>query len=240
MGPRLAVRAAFVCAAVAVVVGLFAGAATAGVALRITIVGEGKVLREGAPGSECPPACQLLYFNNEQVTEGLLAVPADGWSFAEWTVTRAEYTLDAPPFPFCSTAPLCVFHIPMVLGPCNCVTPITAFDDVTVTFVPTPAPTAPPAQPVVRPPDGAFLCYSRFQVDPGVWPEAEASALLAKGYWRPTAVPGAVSATRLGPYSLICNPPNVARVIDHGFVDDGGASLAGVGDPWLGLYPLAS
>jgi hypothetical protein len=72
-----------------------------------------------------------------------------------------------------------------------------------------------------------------------VWPDAEAAELLANGYWRPTAVPGAASATRLGSYSLVCNPPNAARVVDRGFVDDGGVALANVGDPWLGLYPIA-
>jgi hypothetical protein len=72
-----------------------------------------------------------------------------------------------------------------------------------------------------------------------VWPEAEAAALLVNGYRRLTAVLGTASVTCRAPYSLVCNPPNIARAIDRGFVDDGGVALAGVGDPWLGLYPTA-
>jgi hypothetical protein len=90
-----------------------------------------------------------------------------------------------------------------------------ALVNVTVTFVPIPPP-APAAPPVVREPDGAFLCYSRFQVDPGVWPEKEAAGLLANGHWRPTAVLGTSSSTRYGPYSLVCNAPFATRVIDAG------------------------
>src|SRR5262245_21934768 len=115
---------------------------------------------------------------------------------------------------------------------------VSALPPVPVPPVPLPVPVPAPV-PLLREPDGAFLCYSRFQVDPGVWPAGEATALLARGYWRPTAVLGTVSATRLGPYSLVCNPSTQARPIEHGFVDDGGTRLVGVEDPWLGLYPIA-
>src|SRR5262249_8853124 len=103
---------------------------------------------------------------------------------------------------------------------------------------PVPAPVLVPL-PILREPDGAFLCYSRFQVDPGVWPATEAAALLGGGSRRTAAVLGTLSATRLGPYSLVCNPSTPARLIEHGFVDDGGTRLAGVEAPWLGLYPIA-
>src|SRR5262249_8763051 len=137
----------------------------------------------------------------------------------------------------CSTSVTCVVRFVEVFAPTQDPNaPVTAEMHVTATFVPTSVPDAPP---VVRASDGAFLCYSRFQVDPRLWPEAEASALPAKGYWRPPAVLGSASATRLGASSLVCNPPNAVHVIDHGFVDDGGIVLAGVRDPWLGLYPLA-
>src|SRR5206468_8864684 len=94
---------------------------------------------------------------------------------------------------------------------------VSSLPPVPVPPVPLPVPAPVPVPlPNLRAPDGAFLCYSRFQVDPGVWPAAEAAALLARGYWRPTATLGTLSATRLGPYSLVCNPSTPARLIEHG------------------------
>jgi hypothetical protein len=70
--------------------------------------------------------------------------------------------------------------------------------------------------------DGIFLCYSRWQVDPGVWGIAQAQGLLAGGYWKPVAVAGIQSATRLGAYSLVCNPDKQAASAPAAAVDDGG------------------
>jgi hypothetical protein len=62
----------------------------------------------------------------------------------------------------------------------------------------------------------AFLCYSKFEVDPGVWPLAKtsssihdtASALLGTGYWSPFAEKSVPTRTELpGGYYLICNLP---------------------------------
>ena len=52
-----------------------------------------------------------------------------------------------------------------------------------------------------------FLCYSVFQVDPGVWPAHIAGQLLAGGgYWQPYAVKGNVPyGTNVGDYHLVCN-----------------------------------
>lgn len=56
------------------------------------------------------------------------------------------------------------------------------------------------------PPDGAFLCYSAFQGDPGVWLMPVAAQLLLQGYWSPYAVAGNVAGgTNIGGYHLTCN-----------------------------------
>lgn len=56
------------------------------------------------------------------------------------------------------------------------------------------------------PPDSAFLCYSAFQDNPGVWPMPVATQLLSSGYWSPYAVPGNVAGgTNIGGYHLSCN-----------------------------------
>ncbi|MDE3024172.1 MAG: hypothetical protein KGI93_01245 [Acidobacteriota bacterium] len=62
----------------------------------------------------------------------------------------------------------------------------------------------------------AFLCYSKFQVDPGVWPLEKtnytihdtASTLLGMGYWSPFAEKSVATRTELpGGYYLTCNLP---------------------------------
>ncbi|HEY5098834.1 MAG TPA: hypothetical protein VII54_02135 [Gaiellaceae bacterium] len=56
------------------------------------------------------------------------------------------------------------------------------------------------------PPDNAFLCYSAFQDNPGVWVMPVATQLLQQGYWSPYAVPGNVAGgTNIGGYHLTCN-----------------------------------
>lgn len=68
----------------------------------------------------------------------------------------------------------------------------------------------------------AFLCYSRFQVDPGVWPLQKtsytihhtASDLVGMGYWSPYAERSTPTATELpGGYYLICNLPAGMRPV---------------------------
>jgi hypothetical protein len=68
----------------------------------------------------------------------------------------------------------------------------------------------------------AFLCYSKFQVDPGVWPLQKtsftihdtASDLLGMGYWSPYAEKSAPTATELPDgYYLSCSLPAGMRPV---------------------------
>jgi hypothetical protein len=90
-----------------------------------------------------------------------------------------------------------VFH-PVLSGDCAAgpvTTPPPAADGTTT------------AADLVPPPEGGiFLCYSKYQTDPGVWAADQATELLAAGYWKPVAVAGFGSSTRFGPFSLVCNP----------------------------------
>ena len=60
---------------------------------------------------------------------------------------------------------------------------------------------------------GAYLCYSRFQVDPGVWPFAlagtnhnSAATLMVAGYWSPYAEKSVPTRTKIaGGWFLECN-----------------------------------
>jgi hypothetical protein len=101
-----------------------------------------------------------------------------------------------------------VFH-PVLSGACAAGSPTTSPGDTSTT---TSAGST----------DGIFLCYSKWQVDPGVWGVDEARDLLAAGYWKPVAVAGITSATRLGAYSLVCNPDKQAASAPGTAVDDGG------------------
>ena len=92
-----------------------------------------------------------------------------------------------------------------------------------------------------------FLCYSKFNDVPGVWPDEEAQALLDEGYWSPTAVDGNVDGgTNIGGYHLVCNPP-VAPLSFASSVTDPIATYIGadgtlVGEAGAGMpgyYPLA-
>ena len=106
------------------------------------------------------------------------------------------------------------------------------------------APTAAPggacsSPPVVNEPDNVFLCYSKFQVVPGVWGPEQARELLAQGYYYPVAVKGNdPGGTNLGDYHLVCNAPAATGgqvVNENGLV--GPADAAG---DTLGYYPLGA
>ena len=92
---------------------------------------------------------------------------------------------------------------------------------------------------IVDEPDNVFLCYSKFQVVPGVWSPEQARALLADGYYYPVAVKGnEPGATNLGDYHLVCNAPAATPgqvVNENGIVLP--AALAG---DTLGYYPLGA
>ncbi len=95
------------------------------------------------------------------------------------------------------------------------------------------------AIPIVNEPDAVFLCYSKFQVDPGVWAPEVAETLLTAGYYLPTAVKGNVAGgTNLGDYHLVCNAPIATGgevVNENGIVFPGPVA----GDT-LGYYPLGA
>ena len=79
-----------------------------------------------------------------------------------------------------------------------------------------------------------WLCYSKFQVDPGYWFQPEASALFAAGYWQPYAIKANIGSTVLGDYHIVCNlPPGYTLTSPPLYVDEGGlvvdAAKAGTG-----------
>lgn len=72
----------------------------------------------------------------------------------------------------------------------------------------------PPPIPVIvydRGPNHVFLCYSKFQVDPGAWVYKQAVTLYESGYWEPFAVASSTASHTLLKghdgvvYSLVCN-----------------------------------
>jgi hypothetical protein len=88
-------------------------------------------------------------------------------------------------------------------------------------------------------PDDVFLCYSKFQVEPGVWPPDVAAELLAAGYYYPVAVKGNVpGGTNLGDYHLVCNatPASSGEVVNA----NGIVMPAEVAGEALGYYPLGA
>jgi hypothetical protein len=96
------------------------------------------------------------------------------------------------------------------------------------------------------PDNHVFLCYSKFNDVPGVWPAAEAQALMDDGYWSPEAVEGTLDGgTNIGGYHLVCNPP-VAPISFASLATDPTTSYIGgdgtpVGEAAAGIpgyYPL--
>lgn len=89
---------------------------------------------------------------------------------------------------------------------------------------------------LVRPPDHVFLCYSKFEQDGGaVFEVGESAALLAAGYWLPSAVPGkVVGGDNIGDYHLECNPAAEFKPLGT-YLDDGGDVLS---DARLGPYAI--
>jgi hypothetical protein len=90
-----------------------------------------------------------------------------------------------------------------------------------------------------RPENGIFLCYSTYQVTPGVWPEGQAKALVDDGYWLPYAVAGTdPGGTTLGAFHLVCNPAQTQSV-GGTFVGGDGSVLGPVYRGTFGVYPVA-
>ena len=88
-------------------------------------------------------------------------------------------------------------------------------------------------------PDGIFLCYSKFQVLPGVWNQDQAALLLAEGYWYPNAVKGNVEGgPNLGAYHLVCNATGTPTEM---FVNANGEVVSKeYAGGNIGYYPLLS
>jgi hypothetical protein len=87
------------------------------------------------------------------------------------------------------------------------------------------------------PENNVFLCYSKFQVDPGVWPVSQAQALILSGYWEPSAVSGMVGGgTNIGSFHLVCNPP-ASSTSDGAYIGADGSMVSGAGADVAGYYP---
>ena len=97
-----------------------------------------------------------------------------------------------------------------------------------------------------------FLCYSKFQVDPGAWPTAKTSPrihetandlLALGGYWSPYAEKSVPTPTKItGGYFLICNLPAGLNQVQSMIVTQKGA-LIPMSPKYLGeagLYPEAA
>ena len=89
----------------------------------------------------------------------------------------------------------------------------------------------------------AFLCYSRFEVDPGVWPlvadaprvNASAGDLMAAGYWSPFAEKTIPTGTRIGDYYLLCNLPASMSPVPGQIVTQKGVLRQT--DTWAATHP---
>jgi len=96
----------------------------------------------------------------------------------------------------------------------------------------------------------AFLCYSTFQVDPGVFPlgypivtpRPTAADDLAAGYWSPYAETSVPTNTKIGNYYLDCMLPTGLSVVAGETVTQKGVEEAT--NPWYlthpGYFPLAA
>ncbi len=106
-------------------------------------------------------------------------------------------------------------------------------------FVPSFVSIANDCKTVVDTTDDIFLCYSKFQVDPGHWAPDQAADLLSGGYWYPNAVPGNVpGGTNLGDYHLMCNAPGTPT---GDYLNLNGEVVSkDVADDNLGYYPIVS
>jgi hypothetical protein len=92
--------------------------------------------------------------------------------------------------------------------------------------------------------DFAFLCYSRYQVDPGVWSldgstskhHITAGGLLALGYWSPFAEKSVATQTRIaGGYYLDCNLSQQLAPVAGMIVTQKG--VAKPTNEWFGSHP---
>jgi hypothetical protein len=96
----------------------------------------------------------------------------------------------------------------------------------------------------------AFLCYSKWQIDPGVWtfkttPRGnDARTLFARGYWSPYAEKSVPTNTRLpGGWYLLCNLGQPAigattlQVVGGSYVDNGGTIWTPTNALYRAVFP---
>src|SRR6516225_3424123 len=89
---------------------------------------------------------------------------------------------------------------------------------------------------------GNYLCYSKFQTDPGYWPVAkhmprvndDAADLMAAGYWSPYAETSIPTGTQAGSYYLLCNLPSSMKLTGQ-IVGQGGEPEAPTPDEHSGV-----
>jgi hypothetical protein len=98
----------------------------------------------------------------------------------------------------------------------------------------------------VAPQNAIFLCYSKFQHDPGAWLQDQAEELMGEGYWSPYALTGNVDGgTNVGGFHLECNPPAAETafasidVAPELYVGGDGSMIGSVADGLPGYYPFA-
>lgn len=103
------------------------------------------------------------------------------------------------------------------------------------------------------PPNNSYLCYSKFQIDPGVWSDSptgikgglggnvSSSALLKLGYWQPWAQKSTPTGTKLpGGWYLHCNPPGATVAGTPTIIGGAGEVVANTSLATLpGYYPMA-
>jgi len=223
------------------------GQAGAEATVQVTVSGTGSgTVRDSTNTIQCPGVCSKTWGVTLVVT--LTATPDPGSVFAGWEYDPYPYV--NPPNPAwsppatkvlagCGAAADCTIEIgsaPDSLQPgcgppitSNCINPHFAVTNVRATFV--------------KAENNVFLCYSKWQVDPGVWPLSEARALFGSGYWRPFALRGSYSKTRPGggEFTLACNLPAGMSVREpSGTIDNGGVLYTN--SPFvsgLGFYPIA-
>src|SRR5262249_43507537 len=123
-----------------------------------TVVGD----PQGVTPIDCPSACGSLSQTDRTIT--LTATATEDSIFGGWSVQPASAIVSG-----CGTTRSCTVLVVaapnlFVPGPGGMLIfiPQIALVTVDASFARTPA--------------GVFLCYSRFQVDPGVWPATEADA----------------------------------------------------------------
>jgi hypothetical protein len=216
-------------AAAVVAVTLFPATAAAEGLLQVATTGSGagKVVGDSRAFEpiDCPSACRTISGVSRVLT--LTAIATEDSSLGAWNVQPSGAVSSG-----CGQSVSCTVFVGSAIdtfevqpGGGGFFVPHTSIVNVTATFI--------------RNPDGVFLCYSKFQADPGIWRGPEATTLSAGGYWRPYAIPGTRSSTRLGAFALVCNLPPNAILSDRESVDDGGSIITGASGALLGLYPVA-